>query len=82
MKVPEPQLCNGARNAKAIENFLFNMEYYLDNSRIEENSRKVATTAVYLIGGAKLWWRIKYTEIKEGRLQLKMWDTLKAAIWE
>lgn len=35
MKVPKPQLYNGTRDVKVVENFLFDMEQYLDNSGIK-----------------------------------------------
>ncbi|KAK2976717.1 hypothetical protein RJ640_013973 [Escallonia rubra] len=39
-----------------------------DNARNVENSEdmKVSMAAMYLVGGAKLWWRKKYTEIEDG----------------
>lgn len=77
VKVPEPQSYNGIRDAKTVENFLFDMEQYLDNSGIEDDTKRVALAMMYLVWDAKLWWRIKYDKIKEGWLQLETWDVLK-----
>ncbi|XP_022760023.1 uncharacterized protein LOC111306411 [Durio zibethinus] len=46
-KVPEPQCYEGARDAKELENFLFDMEQYF---------RAVHTR------DAKLWWRSKFVD--------------------
>lgn len=70
MKVPKPQSYNETHNAKVVKNFLFDIEQHTDNFGIKGH-KSVVTNAMYLIGDAKLWWRIKYTDMKEERLQLE-----------
>ena len=54
IKVPEPKSFNGSRNAKELENFLWDME-----------REKVTMTSMYLAGDAKLWWRTRLADDKE-----------------
>ncbi|XP_070023206.1 uncharacterized protein [Nicotiana sylvestris] len=80
LKIPAPKPYDGSRNAKEVENFIFDIEQYFDAMGHLEESKKVATAAMYLQGDAKLWWRVKYEAIKAGKDTLQTWDELKAAI--
>ncbi|XP_070040143.1 uncharacterized protein [Nicotiana tomentosiformis] len=62
------------------ENFIFDIEQYFDAVGQLEESKKVATAAMYLQGDAKLWWRGKYEVIRAGEDTLQTWAELKAAI--
>ena len=61
-KVPEPKRFEGARDAKELENFLFDMEQYFRAVRTDSEKDKVAMVAMYLAGDAKLWWRSKFVD--------------------
>ena len=61
-KVPEPKRYEGARDAKELENFLFDMEQYFRAVRTDSEEDKVAMAAMYLAGDAKLWWRSKFVD--------------------
>ena len=54
--VPEPKPFGGARNAKDLENFLWDMEQYFIVAKILVGEQ-VTITTMYLMGDAKLWWR-------------------------
>ena len=54
-KVPEPKRYERARDAKELENFLFDMEQYFRAVRTDSEEDKVAMAAMYLAGDAKLW---------------------------
>lgn len=55
--VPDPKSFSGTRNAKDLENFLWDMEEYFKAARVPEGE-KVRITSMYLTGDAnKLWWR-------------------------
>ena len=56
-KVPESKRYEGARDAKDLENFLFDMEQYFRAVCTDSEEDKVAMAAMYLAGDAKLWWR-------------------------
>lgn len=53
--VPEPKGFNGNKNAKELENFLWDMEQFFKVAHISDAER-VSITSIYLIGDAKPWW--------------------------
>ncbi|KAJ7968204.1 Senescence-specific cysteine protease sag39 [Quillaja saponaria] len=77
MKVPEPRAFGGARDAKELENFLFDMEQYFRAVRMDSEEANVTTTTMYLAGDAKLWWRTKYVDIQDGRCVIDTWEDLR-----
>ena len=52
MKVPDPKPFNGMRNAKDLENFLWDMEQYFKAAHAPEEE-KVSIISMYLVGDAK-----------------------------
>ncbi|KAL0307249.1 UNVERIFIED_CONTAM: hypothetical protein Sradi_6142200 [Sesamum radiatum] len=68
LRIPEPKAYGGPRDAKEIENFLYDMEQYFLAANVEDEARKVSTAKMYLMGDAKLWWRTKYAEILANRV--------------
>ena len=77
VKMPEPKHYFGERDAKLLENFLFDMEQYFLAVRAESEEIKVSMATMYLSGDAKLWWRMKYQEIQQGRCQVESWEDLR-----
>ncbi|KAL0358226.1 UNVERIFIED_CONTAM: hypothetical protein Scaly_1508300 [Sesamum calycinum] len=53
VKVPDPKPFGGARSAKELENFLWDMETYFQVARIPE-AEKVSITSIYFTSDAKL----------------------------
>ena len=53
-KVPESRHYGGARDAKEVENFLFDMEQYFRAVRVDSKDLKVSMTTMYLCGDAKM----------------------------
>ena len=51
----EPNPFGGARNAKDLENFLWDMEQCFIAAQIPIGEQVMITT-MYLIGDAKIWW--------------------------
>ncbi|KAL0313032.1 UNVERIFIED_CONTAM: hypothetical protein Sradi_5702500 [Sesamum radiatum] len=80
LRIPEPKAYDGARDAKEVENFLFDMEQYFLAANVVDEARKVSTATMYLTGDAKLWWRTKYAEIQANQVRLDTWDLLREAI--
>ncbi|KAK2999799.1 hypothetical protein RJ639_023063 [Escallonia herrerae] len=76
-RVPEPKSYWGARDAKEVENFIFDIEQYFRTIRVNLEATKVSMATMYLVGDAKLWWRKKYAEIKDGSCVINTWDILK-----
>ena len=54
VRVPEPKPFGGARNAKDLENFLWDMEQYFIATRIPAGEQVMITT-LYLSCDATLW---------------------------
>lgn len=42
-----------------------------------EGEGKVSTATMYLSGDAKLWWRTRYEDMKNGRCTIDSWEDLK-----
>ncbi|KAL2225571.1 UNVERIFIED_CONTAM: hypothetical protein Sindi_2934500, partial [Sesamum indicum] len=82
LRIPEPKAYSGERDAKEVENFLFDMEQYFLAADVRDEARKVATATMYLTGDAKLWWRTKFAEIQAHQIQLDTWALLREAIRE
>ncbi|KAK4397585.1 RNA-directed DNA polymerase [Sesamum angolense] len=77
VKVPDPKPFGGARSAKELENFLWDMEIYFQAASIP-NAEKVSITNMYLIGDAKLWWRTRLSDhASANRDKIETWDILK-----
>ncbi|KAL2454719.1 Uncharacterized protein Adt_47779 [Abeliophyllum distichum] len=57
LRIPELCTYGGTRDAKEVENFLFDMEQYFLAANIEDGTRRVTIATMYLGGDAKLWWR-------------------------
>lgn len=55
VKLPEPKNFDGTRDAKTLENFIWDMEHYFKVSKRRDGS-KVDIAALYLSGDAKLWY--------------------------
>ncbi|KAL0336610.1 UNVERIFIED_CONTAM: hypothetical protein Sradi_4872900 [Sesamum radiatum] len=53
VKVPDPKPFGGARSAKELENFLWDMETYFQVARMLE-AEKVSITSIYFTSDAKL----------------------------
>ncbi|KAL0357978.1 UNVERIFIED_CONTAM: hypothetical protein Scaly_1483500 [Sesamum calycinum] len=82
LRILEPKAYDGARDAKEVENFLFDMEQYFLAANVKDEVRKVSTATMYLTGDAKLWWRTKYAEIQANQVRLDTWALLWEAIRE
>ncbi|KAA0042380.1 uncharacterized protein E6C27_scaffold795G001000 [Cucumis melo var. makuwa] len=67
VKVPEPKPFCGVRDAKALENFIFDLEQYFKATNTVTEEAKVTLATMYLCKDAKLWWRSRYMDIQEGR---------------
>ena len=61
VKVPELKPFNGARSAKDLENFLWDIEQYFKAARVLDQEI-VTITSMYHSRDAKLWWRTRVEE--------------------
>ncbi|ERN03666.1 hypothetical protein AMTR_s00144p00067150 [Amborella trichopoda] len=74
--IPEPRCYDGARDAKELENFLWDIEQDFWAVRCEEDAM-VPTATMYLTGDAKLWWRTNYEDMQSGRCKIDIWEDHK-----
>ena len=56
VKVLEPKPFFGAQDAKALENFIFDLEQYFKAMDTETKEAKVISATMHLAEDAKLWW--------------------------
>ncbi|XP_015084310.1 uncharacterized protein LOC107027747 [Solanum pennellii] len=76
VKIPEPKAFSGARSAKELENFIWDMEQYFTAARVPD-ADKLNITTMYLSGDAKLWWRTRNADdVSAGRPRIDTWDKL------
>ncbi|KAA0033954.1 senescence-specific cysteine protease sag39 [Cucumis melo var. makuwa] len=57
VKIPEPKPFYRARDAKALENFIFDLEQYFKATNTVTEEAKVTFATMHLLKDAKLWWR-------------------------
>jgi hypothetical protein len=75
--VPEPEAFQGIRNAKELENFLWDMQEYFRAAHIPLGEQ-VNTACMYLRGDAKLWWRTRvHDDLVMGKPRINEWEVLK-----
>ncbi|KAK8948956.1 hypothetical protein KSP39_PZI005193 [Platanthera zijinensis] len=77
MEVPKPKAFGGKRDAKEVENFIWQMEQYFEGCGVEDQTVKVKQASYYLIDVASLWWRRKQGDIEKGLYRIDTWDEFK-----
>ena len=65
VEVPKPQGFRGKRDAKELDNFLWNMEQSFKAITLTDEAAKVRTTTLYLIDTATLLWRQRFVDMKK-----------------
>ncbi|ERM98789.1 hypothetical protein AMTRI_Chr01g130600 [Amborella trichopoda] len=74
VRVPKPQVFEGQRDSKVVENFLWNMQQYFKAAHDHEKDRVVICT-MYLARDAKLWWRMRLADASWPKVST--WKDLK-----
>uniref|UniRef100_A0A5K1CFD4 Retrotransposon gag domain-containing protein n=1 Tax=Nymphaea colorata TaxID=210225 RepID=A0A5K1CFD4_9MAGN len=72
--VQRPAKYNGTRDSRVIDNFLFQVQYYLDLQGIMGDDLQVKTTTILLEGNAVAWWRRKKLDIQKGICTIDTFD--------
>ncbi|KAF3779878.1 hypothetical protein EJ110_NYTH40500 [Nymphaea thermarum] len=75
--VQRPAKYSGSRDARAIDNFLFQVDYYLDLQNVVEEDLKIKTAAMLLEGDAVAWWRRKMLDIENGDCTIRTFDDFR-----
>ncbi|KAG7547901.1 Retrotransposon gag domain [Arabidopsis suecica] len=74
---PRPSRFNSVRDAKEVENFLWEMDRYFENLGLTDEPAMIKTATSYLADTAMLWWRRRYVEIERGDARIETWDEFK-----
>ncbi|GJT45454.1 hypothetical protein Tco_0954169 [Tanacetum coccineum] len=64
LDVPKPSPFVGKREARAIDDFLWEMEQYLEGVNVVADAFKINMATRYLKDTAALWWRRRYEDIE------------------
>ncbi|KAF3794876.1 hypothetical protein EJ110_NYTH06453 [Nymphaea thermarum] len=75
--VQRPAKYNGSRDARAIDNFLFQVDYYLDLQNVAEEDLKIKTAAMLLEGDVVAWWRRKIFDVENGHCTIQTFDDFR-----
>ncbi|KAJ0894123.1 putative nucleotidyltransferase, Ribonuclease H [Helianthus annuus] len=73
IEVPKPTPFIGKREARAVDDFLWEMERYFEGVNVIDDATKIKTVTLYLKDTAGLWWRRKHAEIEKGTCILNTW---------
>ncbi|ERN17429.1 hypothetical protein AMTR_s00037p00230460 [Amborella trichopoda] len=64
--LPKPKEFKAVRDAKEVENFLWQVERYFEGLNLEDKQVKVRTASLFLTDNAILWWRRKHADMEKG----------------
>lgn len=73
----KPKYYDGRRDAKDVENFLWQMEVYFEGVNLIDEAMKVRTAFMYLTYMASLWWHRKDAVVENGACRIDTWDEFK-----
>ncbi|KAJ0512090.1 putative transcription factor interactor and regulator CCHC(Zn) family [Helianthus annuus] len=73
VEIPKPSPFLGKREARAVDDFVWEMEQYLGGVQIKDDATKIKTASMYLKDTAALWWRRRYTDITKGTCTINTW---------
>ncbi|GJT14832.1 putative retrotransposon gag domain, aspartic peptidase domain protein [Tanacetum coccineum] len=71
--VPKPSPFVGKREARAVDDFLWEMEQYLEGVNVVDDAFKIKMATRYLKDTAALWWRRRYGDIERGTATIDTW---------
>ena len=82
IRVPEPSSYGGSRDAKDLENFLWDMDSYFKAARVADHDQ-VDMAAMFLNVDTKLWWCTRMAEdLVVGWPRIATWANLKKELRE
>ncbi|GJU13413.1 putative retrotransposon gag domain, aspartic peptidase domain protein [Tanacetum coccineum] len=71
--VPKPSSFVGKRDARVVDDFLWEMEQYLEGVNVVDDASKIKMVTRYLKDNAALWWRSRYGDIERGTATIDTW---------
>ncbi|KAF3772442.1 hypothetical protein EJ110_NYTH57923, partial [Nymphaea thermarum] len=75
--VQRPAKYDGSRDARALDNFLFQVDYYLDLQNVVDEDLKIKTAAMLLDGDAVAWWRRKIFDVENGLCTIQTFNDFR-----
>ncbi|XP_040948667.1 uncharacterized protein [Gossypium hirsutum] len=78
--VPKPEKFNGARSAREVDNFLWELEQYFRAMGIEDDATKVNTALIYFTDVALLWWRRRSMDERRGGTGIGTWEEFQGEL--
>ncbi|GJS08842.1 putative retrotransposon gag domain, aspartic peptidase domain protein [Tanacetum coccineum] len=74
-KIDVPKLSPfvGKRKARAVDDFLWEMEQYLEGVNVVDDASKIKMGTRYLKDTVALWWRRRYGDIEQGTATINTW---------
>ncbi|KAF3783748.1 hypothetical protein EJ110_NYTH31420 [Nymphaea thermarum] len=72
--VQRPAKYKGTRDSREIDNFLFQVEYYLDLQGVVGDDLQIKTVSMLLEGDVVAWWRRKMLDIQKGICTIDTFD--------
>ncbi|GJX77241.1 RNA-directed DNA polymerase, eukaryota, reverse transcriptase zinc-binding domain protein [Tanacetum coccineum] len=73
IEVPKPSPFMGKREARAVDDFLWEMEQYLEGVKVVDDASNIKMATRYLKDTAALWWRRRYADIERGTATINTW---------
>nr|GEY33033.1 hypothetical protein [Tanacetum cinerariifolium] len=73
LDVPKPSPFMGKREARAVYDFLWEMEQYLEGVNVVDDASKIKMATRYLKDTAALWWRHRHGDIERGTATINTW---------
>nr|GFA05301.1 hypothetical protein [Tanacetum cinerariifolium] len=71
--VPKPSPFVGKREARAVDDFLWEMEQYLKGVNVVDDASKIKMATRYLKDTTTSWWRRRYEDIDRGTATIDIW---------
>ncbi|KAF3781173.1 hypothetical protein EJ110_NYTH34457 [Nymphaea thermarum] len=75
--VQRPAKYSGSRDARVIDNCLFQVDYYLDLQNVVEEDLRIKTTTMLLEGDVVAWWRRKMFDVENGDCMIATFDDFR-----
>nr|GEU37490.1 hypothetical protein [Tanacetum cinerariifolium] len=76
--VPKPSPFVGKREARAVDDFLWEMEQYLEGVNVVDDASKITMATQNMKDTTALWWRPRYGDIEQGTATINTWAKFMA----
>nr|GEU62164.1 hypothetical protein [Tanacetum cinerariifolium] len=73
LNVPKPSPFMGKWEARAVDDFLWEMEQYLEGVNVVDDASKIKMATRYLKDTTALWWRRRHGDIERGTDTIDTW---------